>query len=59
MFHAIEGENLQATSRSWLNPKEAEQVIEYFHLLLNETRLKSESVIRTGMRDNRNSHGIG
>lgn len=47
MFHAIEGENLrEENSPSWFNPQEAEQVIEYVHLLLNETRppLRAEEI---------------
>jgi len=39
VFHAIEGENLrEAHSPSWFNPQEAELVVQYTHLLLNETK---------------------
>ena len=39
IFHSVEGENLrEANSPSWFNPQEAELVLQYVHLLLNETK---------------------
>ena len=39
VFHALNGDNLrESNSPSWFNPEEAQQVVEYVNLLMNETR---------------------
>jgi len=39
LFHSVESENLrEGNSPSWFNPQEAELVLQYVHLLLNDTK---------------------
>jgi helicase MOV-10 len=39
IFHAVNGENLrEGTSPSWFNPQEAEEVVKYVDLLINQSR---------------------